>query len=602
MKNKVVFKVREVDSTTSRKTDTVLTRKLLYLFAGLLAGMIPALGQTVDCGNLGFEEGTTRGWVLTNGVVSDVGTQAVFGSENAGTFENGHRLMQPGEGNDPKITAEAIPVVPPGSNYAIRIGNVTRGTRYDRIRTSMLITPDNTLLQYKFAVILQNPNHEPYQQPGFSLRITDKSGSTIACSFYNVTASGSIDGFRNQGDLRYRNWTTGAVDLRDFIGQTITIEATAHGCTERGHFGYAYFDAQCLKAEITQGLFCPAYDQTVTLKAPDGFASYQWSNGATTATIQVPPSQGARYWVKVKPYSSLNASCEFQFDHVVSVPPAEAPTPHAAAICEGDAFRLGDSTYTRAGTYLTRVRRGAGRCDSLVRLTLSVRPLGRFSEKITICEGQSYRIGSAEYRSSGTYTTRFARTGKCDSLVTTELTVRPLNLAVSRDTLIRPGTRTLLQAGGPSGGPYRYTWSPESGLSCPTCPVTWAAPDSTTRYTVTVEDTELGCVRTASVVLTVGHCVFFAPDAFTPNGDGTNDQFFIQGTACVRQIRELIIYDRWGEVIYHRKNLPPSQPDSGWNGLYKEALAEAGVYAYRVAVEFVNGQVVQQRGTVTLLR
>lgn len=50
----------------------------------------------------------------------------------------------------------------------------------------------------------------PWQQPGFSIRVTNQDNATLACNFYEVTAAATIDGFQAQGDIRYRNWTAGA--------------------------------------------------------------------------------------------------------------------------------------------------------------------------------------------------------------------------------------------------------------------------------------------------------------------------------------------------------------------------------------------------------
>ncbi len=265
----------------------------LFLVLLLIFGLFQSGYGQATCENIGFENGDLRGWTLTNGSVTDISQQTVFQDETPGTFENGHLLTRLADGNDPRIPA--IPMVAPGSNYSIRIGNVTRGSRFDRIKTSFVVTPDNVLLQYKFAVILQFPNHQPWQQPGFSIRVTNQDNTTLACNFYEVTAAASIDGFQVQGDIRYRNWTTGAIDLRNYIGQKINIEVTVNGCTERRHFGYAYFDAQCVKAEIAQAPYCPAYDPTITLKAPEGFAAYRWSNGATSPNVAVAPKQGEKY-------------------------------------------------------------------------------------------------------------------------------------------------------------------------------------------------------------------------------------------------------------------------------------------------------------------
>ncbi|GAA4402725.1 hypothetical protein GCM10023187_18110 [Nibrella viscosa] len=577
-------------------------KKLCTLVCLFIISTNLAVGQAT-CSNIGFENGSLNGWTLTNGVVINAGTQTLYQDETPGIFENGHMLTRISDGNDPKIIGAAIPMVAPGSNYSIRIGNVTRGSRFDRIKTSFVVTADNTLFQYQFAVILQNPNHQIQQQPGFGIKISNQSGTIASCSFYEVKATGTIPGFNAQDDIRYRNWTIGAVDLRNYIGQTVTVEVTANGCTERRHFGYAYFDAQCLKSEIKQELYCLAYDQTMTLKAPDGFASYRWSTGATTPTISIKPKQGDKYWVKVKPFSSLDDGCDYQMDHTVRFETPGEPPHQTVSICEGDGYTIGDSTYRKAGTYLTRIKRGPNVCDSLVRTTITVKPLARSAHSWTICEGESYTVGTTVYKTTGTYDTRLSRRPPlCDSLVTTTLTVQKMDMTLSPDVFIRPGDSVQLKAVVLPTGAYQYTWLSPPGLPCPTCPAIWVKPDETTRYTLTAVNPELNCRRTASVLVSVGTCIFFAPDAFTPNGDGVNDIFYVIGTPCIRQIKDFVIYDRWGEVVFRQTAFPASEPGFGWDGRYQGQHAGAGSYAFRLEVEYENGRTSKHQGSVLLVR
>ena len=577
--------------------------KGFYIILALWVGSVRLGYGQATCANIGFEDGTLNGWVPTNGSVSDINQRTEYLDEAPGIFENGHLITQLSDGNDPKVFNEPIPMVAPGSTHSIRIGNVTRGSRFDRIKTSFLVTPDNVLLQYKFAVILQFPNHQPFQQPGFSIKVTNAANAVLACNFYEVTAAATISGFQVQGDIRYRNWTAGALDLRDYVGQRITVEVTVHGCTERRHFGYAYFDAQCVKAEVAPAIYCPAYDKTMTLNAPEGFASYRWSNGASGQSVSIVPKEGEKYWVKARPFSSLSNDCEFQFDHVVKVPLAEEPARQSATICEGDGYAVGDSVFRSAGTFLTRIRRGEGICDSVVLTTIRVIPLARSSQNRAICEGERLVVGTDVLTATGTYDARFPRNPPlCDSIVTTYLEVRKLTLELTPDVYIRSEDSIQLRVAVLPGGNYDFDWTNTAGLSCATCPATWARPPETTQYTVTVADRDLNCQASASVRVSVGVCTIFAPSAFTPNGDGQNDLFFLEGSSCVELINELVIYDRWGEVIYRVKDFPPSEPDFGWDGRYLGAKVEPGVYPYRVVVSYRTGTVNERHGVVTLIR
>lgn len=70
-------------------------------------------------------------------------------------------------------------------------------------------------------------------------------------------------------------------------------------------------------------------------------------------------------------------------------------------------------------------------------------------------------------------------------------------------------------------------------------------------------------------------CQMFFPTAFSPNGDGVNDMWIPQGQ--VIEWVELVIYNRWGEVIYK------GDPSKGWNGKIGDKLVPDGVYMMTIA-------------------
>ncbi len=88
----------------------------------------------------------------------------------------------------------------------------------------------------------------------------------------------------------------------------------------------------------------------------------------------------------------------------------------------------------------------------------------------------------------------------------------------------------------------------------------------------------------------------FIPNVFTPNGDGTNDMFSVQVGKDVIGI-EMLIYDRWGKMVYQTSNLT-----QGWNGTYDGKEGEIGVYQYLIRIKFRDASVSTYKGDVTLLR
>jgi gliding motility-associated-like protein len=107
---------------------------------------------------------------------------------------------------------------------------------------------------------------------------------------------------------------------------------------------------------------------------------------------------------------------------------------------------------------------------------------------------------------------------------------------------------------------------------------------------------ETGCVASAFVWIVVkDEHVYYAPNVFSPNGDGINDVFQIY----VKGIREfhLQIHDRWGELVFRSDN-----PNAAWNGTLNGRELPNGVYVYDVYVIYQDGVVYKKKGSITLVR
>jgi gliding motility-associated-like protein len=108
-----------------------------------------------------------------------------------------------------------------------------------------------------------------------------------------------------------------------------------------------------------------------------------------------------------------------------------------------------------------------------------------------------------------------------------------------------------------------------------------------------------GCVDTAKIRMVVGEEEFeiWIPNVFTPNGDNINETFTAVGIGIKKF--EMSIFDRWGEEIYHSKEL-----DAGWNGRVWNTLKECqiDVYEYLITAWDSRGDAHKYIGHVTLLR
>jgi gliding motility-associated-like protein len=99
----------------------------------------------------------------------------------------------------------------------------------------------------------------------------------------------------------------------------------------------------------------------------------------------------------------------------------------AITICNNQLpYNWNGNIYNAAGTYKDTLVSTAG-CDSIITLTLTVKPAVTGAQAITICNNQlPYNWNGNIYNAAGTYKDTLVSTAGCDSIVTLTLTVKPV--------------------------------------------------------------------------------------------------------------------------------------------------------------------------------
>mgnify|MGYP001009822154 CR=1 FL=1 len=99
--------------------------------------------------------------------------------------------------------------------------------------------------------------------------------------------------------------------------------------------------------------------------------------------------------------------------------------------------------------------------------------------------------------------------------------------------------------------------------------------------------------------LNVTECLNISfPNAFSPNGDNSNDEFKIITSEFNLVDFKMIIFNRWGEQVFSSTN-----PQKGWNGTFRNSTCEIGVYFYLVTFKTItSSKTYQYKGDVSLLR
>jgi gliding motility-associated-like protein len=240
----------------------------------------------------------------------------------------------------------------------------------------------------------------------------------------------------------------------------------------------------------------------------------------------------------------------------------------------------------------------------------------------TACDSASGEASTTAYGGTGAYTYNWLPVGQSgafiDSLVAGSYTVsvtdangcsheeiilittadQPIAIATASDYTVFSGSTSDLDVSSAS----QYSWSPASSLSCDTCQSPIASPKETTSYCVTITDNN-GCKDTACITVEVDYiCDLIVPNAFSPNNDGKNDLLILHGwDKCVNEF-SMQIFNRWGEKVFESNS-----PTQAWDGKHAKASTEinksgSAVFVYYIKATLINGEKVERKGNVSLIR
>lgn len=120
------------------------------------------------------------------------------------------------------------------------------------------------------------------------------------------------------------------------------------------------------------------------------------------------------------------------------------------------------------------------------------------------------------------------------------------------------------------------------------------------QYPVTLMvETELGCRDTVTYFMNVvDDILFYAPNAFTPDGDEFNQMWKPEISGIDIYNFDLFIFNRWGELIWESHD-----PSTGWDGTYNGKLVQDGMYVWRARVSTpYNDDKYEFSGAINLIR
>ena len=164
------------------------------------------------------------------------------------------------------------------------------------------------------------------------------------------------------------------------------------------------------------------------------------------------------------------------------------------------------------------------------------------------------------------------------------------------------GDPTTLQPINSGDKATTIVWTPSKGLSCSNC-LTPVLTTNTNTLLKIVGTTALFCKDSATLQVNAYHRSHIAlPNAFSPNGDGLNDVFYVIAGKDVKQVKQFQVFNRWGQKMFERTNGKTNDISFGWNGYYNGQLVVQGTYVYQIVIELLTGELEIHKGNISVIR
>ncbi|MEL7251280.1 MAG: gliding motility-associated C-terminal domain-containing protein [Bacteroidota bacterium] len=154
----------------------------------------------------------------------------------------------------------------------------------------------------------------------------------------------------------------------------------------------------------------------------------------------------------------------------------------------------------------------------------------------------------------------------------------------------------------PFDGDEMWVWSDPDNLSCTDCSFPAYSPTDSTLLMLSITDGD-GCIASDEILVAVDRQEdVYVPNAFSPNFDGTNDNFTVFTGNGIKVIKSMQIFSRKGDLVFQANNFPGNDNSYGWNGKFNGNEHNAGAYVYLLEVELLDGSLEQHTGVINLIR
>lgn len=257
-----------------------------------------------------------------------------------------------------------------GYTHSSQINTDLGGANANKLSYDLNITSQNCLIIFNYALIYDSPGHVGYLNPFFIIEArliktngTDSILLTPNSKFEQVGQMPAPNGWNqldtNNKTFVWKDWSQVAINLQDYIGQTVRINYILAGCSPTAHFGYGYVTTKVdqrydtIYAEICKG---ETYNQ---------FGFNESNSGFYTDSVET--------FFGPDKVTYLDLTVHPRYNDTIF-----------ADICEGEIYNQFGFSENTTGFYTQNLQTISG-CDSIINLKLVVRKAPKVQlEKVSV--------------------------------------------------------------------------------------------------------------------------------------------------------------------------------------------------------------------------
>jgi gliding motility-associated-like protein len=639
---------------------------IIYLVVGLFyAATLFAQHACPD--NIDFEKGNFDGWTCFTGTAGNLGGQNIITLNPGPAVPNRHSMQSiiPGDGVD--IYGNFPVNCPNGSGHSIKLGNDRVDAEAEAVSYIFTIPANANFysLVYNYALVLEDTrNSHPIEaRPRMETRVTNLTDNQlINCSSLTFIGDSSILGFyasEIREGIVCKSWSAITINLNGYAGKTIELKFVSADCTFGAHFGYAYIDVNTGCGNPVYGTVHCAGVDTLTLRAPVGFADYTWYNSNFTQILgygdeliltPVPPD-GTGINLKVTPFNSYGCpdtlfntiltdtvgvvanagsdkvSCNQQpvqlgappepgvtyiwtpssgLSSATAASPIATPavsTNYILTASKDGAGCFGKDTVLVQGSVINADFTVKNSCVDIVLPLVNNSSVGN-SEPLTYLWDFGNGLTSVErspvvkYTQPGNYQVKLTVT---TPLCITSPVTKTINLQVERPRvgvnypLVRTPINFSIALQAKTPG-TSFMWKPSLYLSNATAEKPIFKGMTDQLYTVEITSAN-GCKTVDTQLVKIYKKIdIYVPTAFTPDKNGLND-VLRPVLLGIKELKYFKVYNRWGQLVFET-----TSEQKGWDGIYQGKLQPMQGYTWVLEAVDIDGLTISKKGSALLLR